>query len=267
MINYRNGKEKYKPNELGSLYIDRSKIDSGRRPIIYIGGQMEHRFHVIEQTGLSFDMGHNMFDGSWFYDYSVLLHDKLRINSINFADNLLVALMESGLSDVDLITESFGGLIGARATKSNRIHHVYAIHPPILGTPLANPKFLKYFERSFNNKEKAVIKVLNRLINSDYGFEKENYSGLNTDLFDTNKFTVISSSIDLEKEKSELVRTLYDIIMKVDNLESDGIVTFSKDEFNRLGINFIEEEERVNHFDAGKKEHLEYVCNNVLKLK
>ena len=139
MIDYRKGKERFKPNVLGSLYVDRAKVQEGERPVIYIGGQMEHRCHVLEQTGKTGDPGHNMFSGSWFYDYPVFGYDKEAINAENFTANFLEARSMSGLDDIDLVTESFGGIIGAYASRDSRIHKVYAVHPPIKGTPLANP--------------------------------------------------------------------------------------------------------------------------------
>lgn len=72
MIDYRAGKEKYKPNVLGSLYVDSEKVKNGDRPIIYIGGQMEHRCHVLEQTGKTADVGHKRTRASIEYTPSIL---------------------------------------------------------------------------------------------------------------------------------------------------------------------------------------------------
>lgn len=104
MYNYRREKKRIKPNDLGSLYLS-NKIDQNKRPILYIGGQIEHRFHIIEQSGVTFDVGHSMFDGSWFYDYSIVKGDKKEINCLNFANNLVLALEEAKIGDVDLVTE------------------------------------------------------------------------------------------------------------------------------------------------------------------
>ncbi len=121
MYNYRKGKKRYKPNEFGSLYI--KDIDPNERPVIYIGGQMEHRWHILEQTGLTFDPGHNMFNGNWFYDYPIWTSNKGEINGEGFKNNLLKALEEAKLSDVDLITHSYGGIVGALASKDPKIHY------------------------------------------------------------------------------------------------------------------------------------------------
>ena len=55
MVNYKNGKTKYNYDYLGSLYFDWQNYSSINRPVIYIGGQMEHRFHIVEKLGLTFD--------------------------------------------------------------------------------------------------------------------------------------------------------------------------------------------------------------------
>lgn len=68
MINYRKGKERFKPNDLGSLYLKEGYDKENHN--IYIGGQ-------LEQTGFTCDAGHNMFNGSWFYDYPY--NEKLKI--------------------------------------------------------------------------------------------------------------------------------------------------------------------------------------------
>lgn len=266
MINYKKGKERFKPNELGSLYIDYNTLDENERPIIYIGGQMEHRFHIVEQTGFTSDPGHNMFNGSWFYDYSIFSNNKSSINAHNMAKNLLEALKMAELKDVDVVTESFGGLIASYASISTYIHKVYAIHPPITGTPLANPILLQKYNELFNKQEKLINLILKRIINYNYGFEQDNYKGANLTKIDLNKILVIGSSIDLEKEKNNLAKNLYDMILKATGKPSDGIVLFDPKQLEEKGINYLVEEKGLNHFDAGSKNNLklvkEYVINN-----
>ncbi len=256
MIDYRKGKERFVPNSLGSLYIDKSKLNDSERPVIYIGGQMEHRCHVVEQTGKTFDPGHNMFTGSWFYDYPILSTDKESINGENFSKNLIEALTMAHLSDVDLITHSYGGIIGSLATKSDRIHKVYAVHPPITGTPLANPSYLEKYKELLNKKERLLLKVLKRLIVSKYGFEKDNYRGVNLKLVDLNKLVVIGSGLDPTKEKG-FVLDLYNMIKKITGLENDGVVTYSEELFDSLGINYVTECTHNNHFNSGTIESFE----------
>ena len=259
MINYRKGKERFKPNELGSLYIDKEKLDTTSRPVIYIGGQMEHRCHILEQTGFTADSGHNMFTGNWFYDYPIVGNNKSAINAQNMTANLLESLKMANLSEVDLVTESFGGLIGAYASKDKRIHKVYAIHPPITGTPLADPEKLKKYSEYFSKEEKLIRLLLTRLINTKYGFERDNYHGADLRAVDLNKLLVIGSSLDLEREQNALTKTLYDMILLSSGRLSDGVVIFDEELFNQLGIDHVKELHGLNHFDAGSDENLQGV--------
>lgn len=256
MINYRNGKERFNPNKLGSLYIDNTKLEDGKRPIIYIGGQMEHRCHVLEQTGYTGDPGHNMFTGSWFYDYPVFGDNKNEINAENMAKNLLECLSMAKLGDVDLVTESFGGIIGAYATCDPRINKVYAVHPPITGTPLADPIKMSKYREMFTKTEKLMLLAIRKLINTNYGFEKENASGAILGYTDLNKLLVIGSSLNPETDKNGVAKALYEMILKYTGHKSDGVVIFDEDQFDRLGIDYLKEPEQLNHFDAGSETHL-----------
>lgn len=265
MINYRRGKKRYKPNELGSLYIDETKLNSNEQPIIYIGGQMEHRFHTIEQTGLTGDPGHNMFTGSWFYDYPLFSKNKGSYNAENFAGNLLETLDEADLRDVIFVTESFGGTIASLATQSDRVDKVIAIHPSILGTPLANPYYLEDFKKYFNTRQKAILNILKAVVNTEYGFEQDNFKGLDLTKVDLDKLLVVGSYIDRQTEKNPLVLETDDMIRKVTSNRSDGIVVFEPRVFEELGIPYLQEDEHNNHFDAGSKEHIAKVFQKVMK--
>ena len=255
MYNYRDGKKRYVPNSLGSLYINESKINDNERPIIYIGGQMEHRCHVLEQTGITFDPGHNLFTGNWFYDYSVFSRHKSNINGENLAKNLELSLKQANLCDVDLITHSFGGIIAALASKNDRIHAIYAIHPPITGTPLANPKIIEKYNSLLNKSELFLLQLLKIVVNTEYGFENDSYTGVDFRKVDLNKLVVIGSNLDPEKEEG-IPLGLYNIIKKTSDMENDGVVIFDESTFNNLGINYIKEDKNINHFDSGNEESL-----------
>ncbi len=269
MFNYRKGKQRYKVDEYGSLYIDHSKINGNERPIIYIGGQMEHRCHVLEQSGFTADPGHNMFTGSWFYDYPVFKNNKKEINFRNFGENLLKALKVSGLDDVDLITESYGGLIGAYATQSSSIHQVVSIHPPILGTPLADKTLLKSQLKNLDYKQKIVATIVKTILNDNYGFEQENKMGINNPELqytaDLTKLLVVGSNIDPKTEKNKVIKILYSIIYAISKEKSDGVVLFNPETFNKFGIKYLEEKENLSHFDAGSKEHIDAVYKKTLE--
>lgn len=265
MINYKNGKTRYVPNNLGSLYVDESSLNSNEQPVIYIGGQMEHRCHILEQSGYTADEGHNMFNGSWFYDYPLFSADKKHFNGENFAQNLLKAIEEAKLHDVVLVTESYGGTIAAYASPSDSISKVIAIHPSITRTPLANPKFLDMYKEQFTPSEKAILAALHVAINPEYGFERDNFLGINPKHVDLNKLLVVGSSIDPETEKNPLLRHTYNIIQKVTSRPSDGVVTFDPEQLEQLGINYLVEDERTNHLQANSKDHIAKVYSKVMK--
>lgn len=253
MSNYRKGKEKFKPNNLGSLYV-KEGCDK-ENPTIYIGGQMEHRFHILEQTGFTGDVGHNMFDGSWFYDYP-LYGNKGEYNTRNFARNLTECLDEAKLENVTLITESAGGLVGAYASKSPRIQKVIAIHPPILGTPLADARVLENGSLDFTLEEKVLMAMLKIIVNRNYGFEKDNLNGVMIDKVDLDKLIVLSSKLDAKKDKLALAVKYHDLILKTTGLESDGVVVYEPKELARLGIKYLENEPELNHIEAGGYDYL-----------
>lgn len=253
MNNYRKGKERFRPNKLGSLYL-RKNIDK-EDATIYIGGQMEHRFHILEQTGFTYDVGHNMFDGSWFYDYP-LSGNKRMYSTENFAKNLTICLDEAKLENVTLITESAGGLIGAYASKSPRIQKVIAIHPPVLGTPLADGRLLENPKLNYTAEEKMLIFIIRHIVNRDYGFERDNLNGLVLSKADLDKLIVLSSKLNRETEKNQMLVRLYDLIIKTTGLKTDGVVVYDPKKLAQLGIKYLENEPELNHIDANSREYL-----------
>ena len=265
MINYRQDKKRYKPNKLGSLYIDESKLNPNEQPVIYIGGQMEHRCHIAEQTGFTFDPGHNMFTGSWFYDYPLFSSEKGTFDVEGFTNNFLEGLKESGLKDVILITESYGGMIAAAATQSELVSKSIAIHPPILGTPLANPKYINSYKQLLTRYQRLILQALKVIINPDYGFEQDNFKGINLKKVDLNKLIVVGNYLDIDKEQNALLKETYEIIRTITTFRSDGVVIFEPSEFERLGINYLQETKNNNHFDAGTKENIEEAYHRLTK--
>lgn len=253
MNNYRKGKERFRPNKLGSLYL-RKNIDK-EDATIYIGGQMEHRFHILEQTGFTGDVGHHMFDGSWFYDYP-LSGNKRTYSTENFAKNLTICLDEAKLENVTLITESAGGLIGAYASKSSRIQKVIAIHPPVLGTPLADGRLLENPKLNYPAEEKMLIFIIKHIVNRDYGFERDNLNGLVLSKANLDKLVVLSSKLNRETEKNQMLVRLYDLIIKTTGLKTDGVVVYDPKKLAQLGIKYLENEPELNHIDANSREYL-----------
>lgn len=265
MINYRFRKTRYKLNELGSLYVDETKLNSNEQPVIYIGGQMEHRCHIIEQTGFTADPGHNMFTGSWFYDYPVISKYKKYFNAENFAENLINSLKVANLHDVILITQSYGGNIASYATKAEEVAKVVAIHPPILGTPLANPKYLEAYKHLFTNYQRFLFHILKYIINPEYGFEQDNFNGIDFTKVDFNKLIVVGNYLNINTEKNSLLKETYAMIKTITDLRSDGIVPFEPEIFNSIGIKFLQEEKNNNHLESATKENIKYAYKKILK--
>ena len=89
------------------------------------------------------------------------------------------------------------------------------IHSPLLGTPLANPKRVVNSKFSLMIKEKILIHLLNILVNSRYGFQQDNYKGVDLNLVDLNKLILIGNCIDTKKkEKNKLLLKTYKIIKR-----------------------------------------------------
>lgn len=269
MVNYRTNRDRIKINELGSLYLNRN-IPRGTSIVIYIGGQMEHRLHTLEDaTSLTFDKGHKIFNGSFMYEYPLNKGNKDNINALNFADNLIKAIEIARLEDVIIITESYGGLIAACASKSPRIQKVIAIHPPILGTPLASNAILLESLNKLVKQQRLLVRAVSLLINDCYGFERDNYLGINNyhirKSIDFNKLTVVGSALDRKKDKNNLACNLYDIIYAITGEKSDGVVIYNEETLRKYGINYLTETTPTNHFDAGSEENILKVVSNCLE--
>ena len=255
--------KRYKPNSLGSLYVN-EKIDTeNERPIIYIGGQMEHRVHVIENIVVN-NKYDDFFAAKWVYEYPIgkNIGDS---NARNFAKNLLEALKDANLYDVDIISHSFGGMIASYASKDPRIHKVYAVHPPILGTPLANPKVFEKYQKRMSLYQNVLYQIMKRLINTGYGFEQDSFNGADFREVDLNKLLVIGSYIDSEVEKSKFYSALSEMISFCKMQKNDGIVIFDEDVFNQMGINFYKQEGFINHTQSGSEKVLSRVRQMVKK--
>lgn len=256
MVNYKNGRMRYKNDCLGSLYFDWKHYSSINRPVIYIGGQMEHRLHLLEKTGFTFDASRAFFDGNWSYEYPTSNYIKSSINSINFAASLSGCIEKAGLTDVDIVTYSYGGLIGLSLTNYPFVHKVIAVHPPILGSPLVD---LKYDMHKFGFDQKIIATLISNIVNKEYGFQLENKDGIYNNNFSNvnlSKYYVVGSGINYAEETNVLIRKTYEIIYFLTQKENDGIVLFSSNELKKLGIQCLVEDEWHNHFNGSKLENV-----------
>lgn len=265
MINYKDNKIRYKTNELGSLYIDEEKLATQDQPIIYIGGQMEHRGHIIEQNGYTSDLNHNMYTGSWMYDYPTFSDHPNYFNALNFSRNLLIMLQEARLRDVILVTNGFGGMIAANASKSDLVDKIICVHPPFLGTPLANPDELEQYKHLFNLSQKFILKFLKHFISTRYGFQKDNYQGIDLRNVNLDKLIVAGSCLDENSEKNKILLETYKMIRAVTGKRSDGVVIFEPEIYEKFGINYLQTEHHTNHFDSTNPQYVENIVKKVLK--
>lgn len=263
MPNYLTGRSTYKTDKYGSLHIDEKEVKKdNRRPMIYIGGQMEHLGHVLERTGWTGDGNAVAFDGNYSFDYSVISSDKSCNDGEHFAQSLISCLREAKLGDVDLITNSYGGVVGGIAAKldGGRIHAVYANHPPITGTPYADPKNFE-LARKLLMKEKFILGCMKLMVNARYGFQQDNLHGV-LEKVDLNKLMVIGSAIDPELEKG-FILTLYNMLKDATGYENDGVVVFDSALFYEKGINYYVIDEPQSHFAASSPDSFKRIREKI----
>lgn len=119
-------------------------------------------------------------------------------------------------------------------------------------------------------QQKILAKIVRLVVNDNYGFQKDNAIGINNSeirkLVDLSKIIVVGSSID-EIDKNNVAKSLYSLICKLLEKKSDGVVLFETEDLKKEGINYIVEEKKLNHFDAGSKENIENAYNLVLKMQ
>jgi len=265
MINYRKEKERYKVNSLGSLYVDSKKLSKNEQPIIYVGGQLSHHEHMLELMGVSPDLNYNEYTGCWMYDYPIFSNNKNFINAENFSNNLILSLKEANLHDVVLVTFSHGGIIGAYASKSELINKVISIHPALVGTPLTNYEELKKYNGSFTGTQKIIALAIKYIINYNYGYEQDNFTGADLRKVDLNKVLVVGNSLNPDLDKNMLLKETFEIIKKVSGFYSDGAIIFDSRVFDKLGINYMETLEKCNHTDAQNPEFVKKYVNKIIK--
>ena len=70
-------------------------MDYRNNGVFVKGYRIALRKKGIEQTGFTSDEGHNLFDGSWFYDYPYHAN-KSELNAQNFSNNL-ISFVPSGI--------------------------------------------------------------------------------------------------------------------------------------------------------------------------
>ena len=264
MINYKKGKIRYLTNGVGSLYIDESKLSSNERPIIYVGGQIEHRGQVLKQLGYLNDKNYNCYTGCWMYDYPIDVYNSRFMGAEKFSESLLIGLREAKINEVVLVGYSHGGLISSYASKSNIISKVICIHSPVLGTPLACPIYFEQQEVLFSKKQQLLLKLLKYIVRMRFGFVIDNYKGINFKKVDLNKIILCGNFINLETETNRLILELYDIVMKISGCKTDGIVPFETSQFSQIGLNFWQTNTNMNHFQANDDSYIKDITTRIL---
>ena len=113
---------------------------------------------------------------------------------------------------------------------------------------MANPKELENYAEA--RIQKLIIKILKLVVNYNYGFQQNNFYGLDLSKVDLNKLLVVGNYLDVLKEKNEFMLAAYDLIEKFTGMKSDGVVTFDEETFVSKGINAVRTSRCANHFES-----------------
>ncbi len=252
---------------IGRLYSVCEKGEEFKKPIVFINGQMEHRLQAIE-TATNITKS-SCYQYSWYYEYEKSIHtpyiwvydypiskvDKGIYNTRTFAESLLLSLGSIDLYDVDIMGESVGGILGMRASLSDRVDRVLAIHPPILSSPFSDIKLLENLLKNkastINRRQQLFLRFLKLIVDSDFGFQVENasgYKGLERNCA-LNKILIVGSSIYKVEGVKGLAKDLSELIYFLNQMPNDGIVCFDKDAICNRGFQVMEDEVPTCHLD------------------
>ena len=124
---------------------------------------------------------------------------------------------------------------------------------------------MQRFKPIFTKKQNDLLEVASYIVDEDFGFQKENHNGILFHLVDLNKLLVVGSSINQQTEQNPLMKETADMIEKITGTQSDGITRFNTDELDRLGINYLVEDENINHLQAATKEHIAKVYQKTIR--
>lgn len=275
-LNWKNMKL-VRSDNIGRFYCVAPKDIEGKKPIVFINGQMEHHLQAMETfTGATKNSCYQyswyyMYDPDihvpyiWVYDYPIYQGDKKLYDTSLFAKSLMEGLKEANLEDVDIMGQSVGGVIGMRAAISPRVEKTVAIHPPILSSPLANLELLREKKKYYTLKQKMILKFLGMIVDPAFGFQQENIKGYqDLDAKEIHeKSTIVGSSIT-GLEKKDLAQILSDMIMKATGKESDGVVLWCKEQLQKMGFQVLEDPVPTSHFEIGNNVfHDSYYCNDI----
>lgn len=251
-------------NTLGNLYLYNSKIENSEQPIIYIGGQMERYSKIFEKNNFIPDRN-GRFTGYFAYDFLNVYPDKKSIKALNFSKDLVDTLKQAGLSNAILVAQGYGGLIASYASQSDLIKKVICIHSPVIGTPLSRPEYMEYYREILTEDQKLILDHLKKVIDFNYGFQKDLFDGFDFYEADMSKVVVVGNHLDSSKEQNGILRDTHDIIKKITGLENDGVIIFDPYEFDRKRINYVKTEGNVNHFESNSSAYIEDSLKRVLK--
>lgn len=265
---------------IGRFYKVGEKDSLDKKTVIFINGQMDHRLQAIETATNATKSScfqyswYYQYDSSvhtpyiWVYDYPIYKGNKGSYNSKTFTQSLLNAINEYNLENIDIMGESVGAVIGMRASLSDRVDKVVAIHPPILSSPLANPYILydKTLFKRINWQQKAILLALRFIVDSEFGFQKENAFGY-TDIeanCNLEKVKVTGSSIYGSSKINSLEKALSDFIYQISSSPNDGVIIWNAEELRKRGFKVVEDEKPVSHLQLGN--NFEYTNNLYKKL-
>lgn len=230
-----------------------------KKPIVFINGQLDHRLQAMETATNATKK--SCFQYSWYYEYDDQVHTpyiwvydypiykghKNIYSTDLFTISLYEALKQNKLSDVDIMGQSVGGIIGMKASRSELVDKVVAIHPPIQSSPLANKALIR--SKYLTWKQKMIAIGLNIIVDDQFAFQQENATGYPKLEHEINldKIKVTGSSIYGLSHLSGIEKEFSDFVYYLSGMPNDGVVCFDSEILRSRGFDVIVDEKPVSH--------------------
>ena len=253
----------------GDLYSCYSELEEKNKPLLFIRDHITTGFHPAAIAyGLNKkltvnDICFNHYDEFihkpyiWVYNYAKSYSSKDYHKASNFAKSLLVSLELNKIGNVDILGEGLGGIVAMYASLSSKVDKVLAIHPPILGAPIADIDLLREKAKTF--RQRLILMALNQIIDSCYGYNIENMNGYS----DINKrcrlekIKVVGSSIVGYEKNNNLEQLLSELIYDCTGIGNDGVSLWDQEMLTRMGFDVVNDDVPVSHFKMLKNSDYE----------
>lgn len=237
---------------------------SNLKPLVFINGQMDHRIQAVETfTNITKPWcyqysGYYQYDDNlhtpyiFLYDYPIHGIDRSKIDLNAFASGLIKSFEELKLSDIDIMSQSCGGMIATLASKNERVDRVVAMHSPIYGSPLLQSEKYKKYLKNMTLAEKTLFALIGILVDENFGFMQNNKYGFSNieQVGDLSKIIFTTSNISNKSSKNMLGNFIAEIIYKYLGVHSDGVVTYDKERMDSDGLTYVDEN-NISHFEMG----------------